>query len=196
MEVDSSIELGPDDPTLEIPWSDPEGRLHYFNLKLEPASLALIPEAAQFPELRAFLELVNSRECPLESAKCDAWSTTELQPVEEIFDEPWKFATYIDLLFTDPATRDSFSDHERYLKALTASLRSEAEIAASAEFILRRCFSRQENQVREGFYFTAYVFGYGPDESQAQRRCSVALRAVSHALLPALRTPPAQKSAL
>ena len=183
MDVDFSVELGRDDPALEIPWSEPEGRLHYFNLKLEPASLAMIPEAAEFPELRAFLAQVNSPESPLESAKCDAWCTTDLQPEEEIFDQPWKFAVYVDLLFTNPAARDSFSHHEQYLKALTALLRSEPEIAASAEFILRRCFYDQESETREGVYFTAYVFGYGPDESQAQRNWTVALRTIGHALL-------------
>jgi hypothetical protein len=37
--------------------------------------------------------------------------------------------------------------------------------------------------MREGFYFTAYVFGYGGDESQAQDNCSGALGTVSRALL-------------
>ena len=95
MEVDFSVELGRDDPTLEIPWSEPEGRLRYFNLKLESSALVMIPEAAQFPELRAFLMLLNSPGSPLESAKCDTWSTAKLQPEEEIFGEPWKFAVYV-----------------------------------------------------------------------------------------------------
>jgi len=196
MEVDFSVELGRDDPTLEIPWSEPEGRLHYLNLKLESSALVMIPEAAQFPELSAFLVLLNSPGSPLESAKCDTWSTTELQPEEEIFGEPWKFAVYVDLLFTHPAKRDSFSHHEQYLKALTGLLRSEPEIAASAEFILRRCFYHQDSEMREGFYFTAYVFGYGSDESHAQRNCSVALCNVSCAMLRGFPAPPGQKSAL
>lgn len=46
MDVDFTIELGSDDPALEVPWADPDGRLRYHNLKLHPASLGEIPEAA------------------------------------------------------------------------------------------------------------------------------------------------------
>jgi len=183
MEVDFSVELGHDDPTLHIPWSDPDGNLHYYNLKFEPEALERVSEVAKFPALRQFLAQVNSPETPLESAKCDMWSTTELRPEEEIFGQPWKFAAYVDLLFSNSATRDSFSLHERYLKTVTASLQSEPEIAASAEFILRRCFYPHDHHMREGFYFTAYVFGYGRDQSQAQDNCSGALGTVSRALL-------------
>lgn len=189
MEVGFSVELGHDDPTLHIPWSDPDGKLHYYNLKFEPEALDQVSEAAKFAALRKFLAHVNSREAPLESAKCDVWSTSELQPEEEIFGEPWKFAAYVDLLFSNSSARDSFSYHERYLKAVTTLLKAEPAIPASAEFILRRCFYHQDNQMREGFYFTAYVSGYGSDESQAQHNCSAALRTVSHALRCPLPSP-------
>ena len=33
MEADYSIELGPAAPALEIPWNDPEGQLHYLDLR-------------------------------------------------------------------------------------------------------------------------------------------------------------------
>lgn len=183
MQADFSVELGRDDPTLEIPWSDPGGRLRYFNLKLDPASLNRIPEATDFPELREFLAQLNASESPVESAKCDTWRTTELQPEEEIFGVPSKFASYADLLFSDTNARNSFSHHERFLQSLAVLLKSAPESPAAAEFILRRCYSHREGQLDEGFYFTAYVFGYGSDESQARQHWAAALRTVSHALL-------------
>jgi hypothetical protein len=182
MQVDFSVELDRDAPTLEIPWADPDGRLQYHNLKLEPVSLEKIGEAAQLPELREFLAEVNSRDSAFESAKCDVWSTTLLDPDEEIFGEPWKFASYVDLLFSDSVARESFANHELFLKALTASLKSASEISASAEFILRRCFDRRDDRAQEGFYFTTYVFGYGADEAEARDKWSVALRIVGQAL--------------
>ena len=190
MEVDFSIELGSEDPTLDIPWSDAGGAFQYHNLKLEPAALNRIAESAQAPELREFLAEVNSRESALESAKCDVWSTTQLEQEEEVFGEPWKFASYVDLLFSDPALRSSFPLHEQLLKALIAPISAAPETAASVELILRRCFYQRGEALQEGFYFTAYVFGYGVDEAQARRRWAAALQIVRCALrkLPA---PPA-----
>src|ERR1700756_3083114 len=124
MEADFSVELGRDDPTLEIPWADPRGTLRYHNLKLEPRALDQISEATQAAELREFLAEVNSPASLLESAKCDVWSTAELQPEEEIFGKPWKFASYVDVLFSAPAARASFSRQEQFLKELTASLKA------------------------------------------------------------------------
>ena len=195
MQVDFSIELGRDDPTLEIPWFDPDGRLQYHNLKLAPASLAEIPEAAEFPELRDFLAQLNAPDSVLESAKCDAWSTMELHPEEEIFGEPWKFASYVDLLFSAISARNSFSHHENVLQTLTTLLKDAPDGPSAAEFILRRCYSLRQEELDEGFYFTAYVFGYGANESQARQHWSAALARVSLALLRVSRAEP-QKTAL
>lgn len=183
MDVDFTIELGSDDPALEVPWADPDGRLRYHNLKLHPASLGEIPEAAEFPELREFLAQRNAPESPLESAKCDVWSTTELEPEEQILGAPWKFASYVDLLFCDPARRGSFPHHERFLRSLATRLKSAPEGPASVEFILRRCYSHRPGQLDDGFYFTVYVFGYGAGESQARQNWSAALTTVSRALV-------------
>ena len=186
MHVDFSVELGRDDPTLEIPWSSPDGAIRYQNLKRDSEALNHLPEAASHPELREFLAKLNAKDSQFESAKCDVWSTTEINPEEEIFAEPWKFASYVDLLFSDPDVRNSFARHEQFLKDLTRSLTSAPDIPASTEFILRRCFHRQNDELSEGFYFTAYVFGYGAGESDARENWYAALKRVAHALLNAL----------
>jgi hypothetical protein len=196
MQVESSVELGRDDPTLAIPWSDPDSCLQYHNLKLEPSFLAKISEATVFPELREFLLRINSPESPFESAKCDVWSTSELQPEEKILGEPWKFAVYVDVLFTDSVARESFPDHERFLKTLAASLKSEPEILASIEFILRRCYDHRDERLREGLYFTTYVSGYGAGEPEARANCSASLARVSRSLLDASSRSMTRNSAL
>ncbi|MBI1740685.1 MAG: hypothetical protein HYR57_07370, partial [Candidatus Koribacter versatilis] len=73
MDADFSIELGREDPVLDFPWTDPDGKLAYFDLKRHPELLARVEEAKQFPELEDFLRAVNSAMSSVESAKCDAW---------------------------------------------------------------------------------------------------------------------------
>src|SRR5947209_11726191 len=116
MDADYSVELGADDPVLDLPWSDPESRFEYFDLKSHPEMLARIPEVQKFPELGDFLRAVNSTASLFESAKCDVWSTQELNPEEEIFGLPWKFASYVDLVFAHPDRRKLFSMHELFAK--------------------------------------------------------------------------------
>ena len=182
MQADFAVELGRDDETLEVPWAAPDGILRYYDLKREPDALANIEEVTCWPELREFLVAVNSQASMLESAKCDAWSTTELNPDEEIFAVPWKFGSYVDLLISDPAVRFSFEKHETFLKHLTGLLKVVPEIPASAEFSLRRCFYHEGEAVREGYYLTSYLFGYGEDEAHARKQWGIALKLVAAAI--------------
>jgi len=182
MQVDYAVELGSDNATLEIPWADPDGGLRYYNLKTDPTALDLIPEAAHSTELRDFLRSVNSPASVVESAKCDLWASDEIQPEEEIFGVPWKFGSYVDLAFSAPDSRFDFAGHEDFLKELTALLNKAPEIAASAEFLLRRCYYRTDQGTRAGFYVTFYLFGYGEDGAKARVQWGVALPLVSDAI--------------
>jgi hypothetical protein len=178
MDADFAVELGPDDEALEFPWSDPEGRLRYYDLKRHPELLGNIEEARQFPELGAFLGVINSAP-KLESAKCDAWFTTDQQPEDEIFGATGKFGSYVDLVFSGDR-RYSFPSHEKFAQQLTQLLKCVPEIPAMAEIIIRRCYYQSDS---EGFYITFYLFGYGEDEPQARQRWAIALKLVENALL-------------
>ncbi len=182
MQADFAVELGRDDETLEVPWAAPDGRLRYHDLKRDPDARAHIEEAMLWSELREFLIAVNAQASMLESAKCDAWSSTELNPDEEIFGVPWKFGSYVDLLISDPTARFSFEKHVTFLKHLIGLLKVVPEIPASAEFSLRRCFYHEGEAVREGYYLTSYLFGYGEDEAQARKQWGIALKLVAAAL--------------
>lgn len=182
MQVDYSVELGRDDETLEFPWTTHDGRLWYFDLKRDPEAVAQIEEAVRAEELRDFLLAANAPLSMLETAKCDIWSTTELNPEEEIFSAPWKFASYVDFLFSDPAARFSLEKHESFLKNLTALLKRVPEIPAAADFFLRRCFYQKKSFVEEGFYVTFYLFGYGQDEAKARKQWGIALNLVAAAI--------------
>jgi len=182
LQADFSVELGRDDETLELPWSGPDGGPRYYDVKHHPDQLLSIEEAVRFPELKEFLASVNSPASILQTAKCDAWSTTELNPEEEIFESPWKFGSYIDLVFSDKDNRYSFAAHENFLKRLTTLLKRAPEIPASAEFLLRRCFYHESEIVREGFYVTLYLFGYGGDEIKARQQWSISLDLARNAI--------------
>jgi hypothetical protein len=182
MQVDFAVELGRDDETLEFPWAAPGGGVRYYDLKRRPEAISLVEEATRFPELKEFLAAVNSPTSPFETAKCDAWGTEDINSEEEIFGVSWKFGSYVDFVFADASTRHSFVDHEKLLKKLTDLLKRVPEIPASAEFLLRRCFVREGKTVREGFYVTFYLFGYGSDEAMARQQWGIGMRLVGGAI--------------
>jgi hypothetical protein len=188
VQADFAVELGADDETLEMPWAAEGGSPRYYDLKRHPELLADLEEAVGVPELGEFLSRVNSPQSPLESAKCDAWPSTDMNPEEEIFEATHKFGSYVDLLFCDKPKRFLFPEHEQLAEGLTSLLRRAPEIPAGAEFLIRRCYYYEEveipgqEEIRDGFYITFYLFGYGDDEIQSRQRWVVGLRLVQNAI--------------
>lgn len=165
-----------------MPWAADGGGPRYFDLKRRPELLLNIAEAQRVPELGECLAEINSPASILETAKCDAWATTEIDLEDEIFGCAVKFGSYVDLLFTEERARFSFPEHERLAKHLTDLLRRVPEIPAAAEFLVRRCHYHYEEKVARGFYLTFYLFGYGDDEIQARQRWAIALRLVENVM--------------
>ncbi len=182
MNVDFTVELGADDETLEFPWAAADGGLRYYDLKRQPELLHEIEEATRVPELAYFLTAVNSPSGILETAKCDAWTDTDISPEEEIFGVPYRFGSYVDLVFSQDASRFSFPEHERLVSRATQLLKKVPEIPAAAELIVRRCFFQTTGTVRDGFYVTFYLFGYGDYEVEARQRWAIALKLVENAI--------------
>ena len=183
MDADFSIELGQEDPVLDFPWTDPEGRFAYIDLKRHPELVAQIEEAGRFPELREFLLALNSARSMVETAKCDAWATTELSVEEDIYDASHKFASYVDAVFSESDMRLSFPAHEQVARKLVDLLRRAPETPSAAEVCLRRCFFTENGSVLEGFYCTLYVSGYGSDEDKARLNWRVGLKLAGNALV-------------
>ncbi len=190
MDADFSIELGHEDPVLDFPWTDPAGKLFYVDLKRRPELMARIEEAGKFPELGEFLRVVNSALSIVETAKCDAWATTELNAEEEIYNASHKFASYVDVVFSDIDVRLSSLDqslliHEQFARKLVELLRRAPETPSAAELCVRRCYFRVDGDgaVHEGFYFTLYVSGYGNDDAGARQNWEVALKLMGNAIV-------------
>ncbi len=212
MHVDSSVELGSDDPALEIPWASEDGSFCYCDIRNSPALIDSLPEAQHWLEMREFLIRVNVADFPMQTAKSDVWSTTEISLEEEIFSANWKFASYIDLLFSDHAPRFSLPAHQALMAKLCTLLQRVPDIPAAIEFVLRHCYyhvldgaaregdceESRRHQVKRivpdetlsdsmrGFYLTLYVSGFGNSEEEARQRWSIALKLLQFALVQAL----------
>jgi len=183
MDADFSIELGRDDPVLDFPWKDPAGELAYVDLKQHPELMEGIEEAERFPEMREFLRAMNSGRSVVETAKCDVWSTTELNPEEEIHRASYKFASYVDVVFSDVDARLFLPAHEQFVRKLIELLRRTPETPSAAEVCVRRCYFEEGGDVREGYYFTWYVSGYGRDDTSARLNWGVGLKLMGNAIL-------------
>jgi hypothetical protein len=187
MDADFSIELGREDPVLDFPWSDPSGRLAYVDLKRRPELMAEVEEAASFPELGEFLLVLNSARSMVETAKCDAWATTDLSAEEEIYDASHKFASYVDVAFSSDTHRSSgdrsFAIHEQFAGKLVELLRRAPEAPSAAEVCVRRCYFQEGGAVRDGFYFTLYMSGYGKDDADARENWGTGLKLMEKAIL-------------
>ncbi|MGH9509417.1 MAG: hypothetical protein ACRD2Q_07585 [Terriglobales bacterium] len=193
MQADSSTELDAESDHLEVPWASPDGRARYYDLRRQPELLLNVEEARQNRELGEFLVAVNSQASILETAKCDAWVSSEISEEERIYGAPWKFGSYVDLIFREGGARQSLERHQELAESASRLLRRAPEIPAAAEFIVRRCFYHAHSEPspapppgdspQEGFYLTFYLYGYGDDQHDAQRRWGIALKVVENLLL-------------
>jgi len=183
MDADFSIELGREDPVLDFPWTDPAGKLAYVDLERSPELMASIKEAETFPELGEFLRVMNSARSMVETAKCDAWATTELSAEEDVYDASHKFASYVDVVFSQVDMRLSLSVHEQFARRLVELLRRVPDTQSAAEVCVRRCYFGEDSGVREGFYCTLYVSGYGNDDASASQNWGVGLKLMGNAIV-------------
>jgi hypothetical protein len=188
MDADFSIELGRDDPVLDFPWEDPTGKLVYVDLKRRPELLASIEEIGRFPELGEFLRELNSPRTIVETAKCDAWATTELS-ADETYLGTHKFVSYVDVVFSGSdlhvsSLRQSFSAHEQFAKKLVERLSQGAETPSAVEICVRRCyFGADKGDVREGLYWSLYVSGFGNDSASARENWETGLEEMRNAVV-------------
>jgi hypothetical protein len=205
MQADFSVELGRDAPALEIPWRSDDPHVRYIDLKTHPELVRQIPEAVAYPELATFFSRINAAGFPLATAKCDAWSSNEVAPEEEIFGDR-KFVSYIDLVFVDQEDRCSFEKHEAFARELCRLLSHAPEIAATVELVIRHCYYHQQQfstpQSAEranvpperkrgterpisvtGFCITAYVTGFGDHDHDPVRRWAIALPLLQNAIV-------------
>lgn len=186
MQADYSVELGKDDPALEIPWEWESGGCQYQDLKRHPELLREVSEAEAYPELGNFLQRINGADLPVQTAKCDAWGSDELSVEEEIFGARCKFVSYVDLIFCDGQWRASLEKHTTFAKEICRLLERAPEMASAAEFVVRHCYfhhSPAGDESLTGFCMSAYVTGYGDSQAEAEQRWAIALKLLQNVLV-------------
>jgi hypothetical protein len=179
MEADYSVELGPAAPALELPWTDPEGRSHYVELRGDARltkcnldrDLDRITEAHQFPALRRFLADVNSESSAWLTAKCDVW-VEETDAAENLYDAGFTQSSYVDLVLAEQAAalRDCLEAHQQLAKELVHRLEANESLEACAEIVVRRCYFHPGTRPEEsdaGYCLTLFLIGYGTSPDKA-----------------------------
>jgi hypothetical protein len=201
MRVEVLEELDPDDPTLEIPWSDADRSVHYVDLKeRRPSPDAPRGEAASgagdsvdnlariedleecraYPPLALLLCRINSSRSPLRSVKCDAWITTELGEDERLdYNLPFKMGSYVDVVFDQPERNGRAEPFLELGDALGRAL-SPVDRLAQIEVVVRRCLFHPEEQW--GCYATIFTHAYGTSREEARREWTLATGALCEAL--------------
>jgi hypothetical protein len=197
MDADYSVELGPTADALEIPWKDPDGRLHYVDLRGDPDAIErnveMIPEAGKFAALRRFLIDLNSQQSPWQTAKCDVWDEA-VEPEENLFDAEFSHGCYVDLVLAGDAEslRDSLEAHQRLARQAALQLENDhEELEASAEIVVRRCYFHRNASIDAtdmdasdaGYCLTLFLTGYGASPAEAADRWQCALESAARCLL-------------
>lgn len=187
MQAEYNVELGADDHCLELPWTSPDGKLRYFDLRSQPELLLEIKEAHGNRDLAEFLTVLNQSGSMVQTAKCDTWLTNELDAEDEIFGAPWKFGSYVDLFFADRERQLALPQHEEFAYSLTGLLSKVPDFAAAADFVLRRCYYHRPeypaDRSDDGYSLTFYLNGYGDDEDEAKKSWSIGLKLVQNAVM-------------
>jgi len=178
LDADSSIELGPSAPALEVPWQNPDGHLHYLDLRSAPGTLeqnvVRIPEALHFPALRRFLLDLNSPLSPWQTAKCDVWQE-EADAAENLYSAAITQSSYVDLVFaeTNAGLRDNLELHRQIASDLARRLEENETLEASAEIVVRRCYFHRGTSAEAmsesdpGYCLTLFLTGYGASPADA-----------------------------
>jgi hypothetical protein len=181
-----SAECGADDPVLVVPWSSPDGALHWVDLRDNPDALDTIAEADEYPALLASLRALNGTRSPVFTAKCDAWQmdSDELEGLRaDLMLDPEVaeagFVSYIDLLWRDRGTFISRPRMEGLLYRIDRMAADMPHSLAKLECVLRPAVADLDGAVAEGFAITVYVKAAGVDETEAAERWDAALRDIS-----------------
>jgi len=183
VDADWSVELGADDPVLEVPWTSPGGDLRFVDLRAHPNEIDRLAEVQHYPEMGEFLREMNGSASRLATVKCDVWESSEIEPAEEIFGGSQKIGSYCDVIFRDEAARGSFDSHEQFVRALASRFREGApELQSFAEWIVRRSLTARQADKVNGYAVTTFIFGYGMNAAGARQSWKQTLGLVANGM--------------
>jgi len=135
----------------------------YVRIKDNPGNLRLIPEAADWPEMTAFLVAVNAAGSPIESVGCEkAFSPAELQRGPTV-----KLTSYTDVVFTDAALNDAPENALLLSSHLLQAVQGCECWWSEIEIVLERFRGVIGASAPWGLMLR--VTGYGRDEDEARK---------------------------
>ncbi|MBS1800470.1 MAG: hypothetical protein JSS95_11655 [Acidobacteria bacterium] len=183
---DWTVECGPDDPVLVVPWSDPDDATrHFIDLRENPYDLDWLEEAAQHPPLLHALRALNAARSPVFSAKCDVWQMAdddldalrmELDLIPE--DSPAGIASYVDLVWRERSVFVSFHQHEQLMHRMARLAAPLDHHYAMMECVLRPALVDLAGP-REGFAISLYIKAAGHNRETAEQHWGAALNDVA-----------------
>jgi hypothetical protein len=145
------------------------------DLHEDPAAIARIDAARQYPALRHLLLNLNEDESPFSTLRCKVWTA-----MEDAGAEPAEFASRIDLVVSGGAGELGRAQYEDLADRLATLLEREPGDALSVEL---RILPAQSAGGRQGFCLRLLLFSRGTGQEQAQLRWSLGLARVQQALL-------------
>jgi hypothetical protein len=170
MEADWSVEVGADLPTIDVPW---EG---FVDLRHDPSLVSSLDEAASSAILAQVLVMLNQRDSPVFTSKCDLWrlAEDEIDPLE--FDAAREkamvgIACYVDIIARRESLLMSFSAHETWARLATKKMRSIKMRRSRADLVVRPATTDES----DGYGLTLYVASCGATENDALNGFPMAL---------------------
>ena len=179
MEADWAVEIGPDAPSIDVPW---EGFVYLRNHS--SGAIQMVPEAAGHPALFNALFALNSQNSPVFTSKCDLWTMDQEEiDVYEFAARPETarrgFASYLDVLLLDQEKYQSFEFHQCWVRLITEQLHSRTLASCRVDLVVRAATVHSEC----GYGLTIYAAGYGEGEQAAYVRWEAVLMAAAHATM-------------
>ncbi len=175
-------ELEPDDPKLELPWTNPlPPNPGYRDLKAVPQEIAGLEECRKYPPLARLLEKINAAGSSLRSVKCDAWTSDDLAEDERLdFDLPFKMGSYVDAVFDPPEHNFELVHHLRFGEEVGRLLQS-IRLEAACEIVVRPCLFQALG--KWGCASTIFLHAYGATPAAARDEWARAVEALGEVLL-------------
>ncbi|MBV8436382.1 MAG: hypothetical protein JOY95_02585 [Silvibacterium sp.] len=190
MEADWDFEIGPDLPSITVPW---DGFIDLRNRA--DAATKEISEAAGHPALFDALITLNSPDSPVFTSKCDVW---EIKQEEiDIYEFAARresasrgFASYIDVILVDREKFQSLEFHELWVRRITEDLRARVLANCRADLVVRPATIHSLS----GSGITIYAAGCGGDAPAAYAAWETVLQAAVDATMKVTRFAPARAS--
>lgn len=172
MEADWAAEIGPRLDHIDADWPG------FIDLRSHPRGVERIAEARDSSALEQALAMLNGRDSPVFTCKCDRWtlSAEEIDPSE--YDAGagsavCGVAAYVDLVARDRSLFRSFERHEGWARNVVLQLRRLPLPNGRLDLVIRAAIAGDE----AGFGMTLYAAGCGADASRAESAWEEILRA-------------------